>query len=109
MVQLNVEPLTSDERAIDVDASLQIFSVNGVAVAVGLGLTVTITMVVFPAHPFAEGVIVYVTVPATKPLLFKTSVIEEPLPFVSPETFAVAAAVQENDVPATADDNTIEV
>ena len=51
----------------------QIIWLNGVATAFGVGLTRTVAVVVGPAQPFADGVIVKVTVTGAKVCLLYTS------------------------------------
>jgi hypothetical protein len=69
-VQANVVPLTVELRDTLVAVALQI--VCAVADPEGIGFTVTIVASEFPVQPFATGVIVYVAVPETVPLLLNT-------------------------------------
>jgi hypothetical protein len=78
-------------------------SCAAVLVITGTGFTVTVTFTVDPLHPFAVGVIVYVTVPLLIPsVLLSTSLIVAPLPAAAPLTFALLLIVQLNVVPLTA-------
>ena len=77
--------------------ALQIVVCNCAAVLVmtGVGFTVTVTSVVAPLHPFALGVILYVTVPLVVPsVLVNTCPIVAPLPALAPVTFDDANTVQ---------------
>jgi hypothetical protein len=72
------------------------------ALEVATGLTVAVTIVTGPSHPFAVGVIVYVTVPTFAFVVLKVSLMTLPFPLeAEPATLAVATAVQLNVVPAT--------
>ena len=87
-VQLYVAPATPllVLNAIPVVAPLQIVCDAGVATTSGLGSTVTITVIGEPAQLAAEGVIVYVAVPAIEPVVVNVSDIVEPLPTSTPLT-----------------------
>ena len=69
MVQLNVVPATLLVRSMSVVSPEHNVCVAGVAVATGIGFTVTVTTIGIPSQPFAVGVIVYVTVPVTDPVV----------------------------------------
>jgi hypothetical protein len=71
------------------------------ALTVALGLTVAMIFVVGPAHPFAKGVMVYVTFPTEAFVVVSNWLMVDPLPFVAPVIFALGKAVHENVVPAT--------
>ena len=71
----------------------QIIWLNGVATAFGVGLTRTVAVVVGPAQPFADGVIVKVTVTGAKVVLVKVPEIL-PVPLaVIPVTVAALSRV----------------
>ena len=63
---------------------VQIEDDNGTVPSVGIGFTVTSVVVAVPGHPFADGVIVYRTVPPA--VLVRTSVIVVPVPAPLPVT-----------------------
>ena len=61
---------------------------TGLLVITVTGLTVTTTLIGIPGHPFAEGIIVYVTVPLVNPsVAIRTCEIRLPAPAVAPVTF----------------------
>lgn len=63
-VQLMTEPLIFEDSTILVESFEQmVWVVKGNEVTVGTGLTFMICVIGIPAHPFAVGVIVIVTVP----------------------------------------------
>ena len=71
----------------------QIVWLDGVATAFGVGLTRTVAVVVGPAQPFADGVIVKVTVTGAKVVLVKVPEIL-PVPLaVIPVTVAALSRV----------------
>jgi hypothetical protein len=84
-------------------APLQIDCDDGVADPTGRGLTVTSTVKAVPAHPFAVGVTVYLTIPAVVPVLVSVCDIDVPEPPLNPVTAAPdnCAAVHVKLVPAT--------
>lgn len=81
----------------------------GLAAATGLGFTVMITGMPEPVQPLAEGITVYVTVPADVPVAFSTCAIDGPLPDVPPVAPDCAGAAQLNAVPLTVPDKAIPV
>jgi hypothetical protein len=99
-VQENSIPVTLLVRVIAVVPPEQNSIVAGVAVTSGIGLTVTMMFTGIPLHPFAEGIIVYVTEPGTLPVVCRFCEIKEPVPEVAPET-PVAEALHVNVVPPT--------
>jgi hypothetical protein len=90
--------------AILVVAPLQIVVAVGVAMATGIGFTVTSTVTAVPEHPFAVGVMVYLTTPAVLFALDRDWEMGVPAPFEKPVIVAPlnCIAVQPNVVPATA-------
>ena len=79
----------------------------GVAVAFGVGLTRTVAVVVGPAHPFADGVIVKVTVTGALVVLVSIpEMLPDPLTAM-PVTVAVLFLVQLYVVPVTLPVSTI--
>jgi len=98
-----VVPLTAPVKAIVVIAvAEQIVCEDGVAMAFGVGLTRTVAVTGVPVQPFADGVIVKVTVIGA--FVVFVSVPEMlPLPLAAmPVTVAVLSRVQLNVVPLTA-------
>jgi hypothetical protein len=89
--------LVSDTEVV---APEQIVWEAGVAVATGMGLTVIITVSGVPEQPLAEGVIVYVAVPAVMPVVLRLWAMAEPEDAVAPET-PDCTTVHEKVVPAT--------
>jgi hypothetical protein len=84
---------------MDVIAPLQIVRLEGVAVVLGIGVTVTMTVIGDPKQPLEDvGVIVYVAVPGTLPLVIKVWVIDVPLPLDAPVT-PFSSTIQLNVVP----------
>ena len=73
-------------------------------VIAGAGLTVTVTSsVTVPAQPFADGVILYVTVPEVVPFAeVKIWLIRLPEPAEAPFTLVAESTVQLKVVPLTA-------
>ena len=103
-VQLKVVPVT-DAVGMKLRAVLlQISWINEVGefVMTGFGSTVTITSIKLPAHPLAEGVIRYVTVPCVTPSVEVSNwLITAPLPALAPVTLEKLCTVQLKVVPAT--------
>lgn len=96
-VQLNVVPPGVDTGRKFSGVPLQISCISevGALVITGSGLTVTTTSIEFPAHPLAEGVILYVTLPGLIPSADdNTWLITVPLPADSPITFMGLNVVQ---------------
>src|SRR5678815_2903371 len=73
-------------RAMLVEAPLQIVCEAGAATTFGFGLTVITTTIGVPAQPAAEGVIVYVAVPADEVVAVNVWAIVAPRPAVAPLT-----------------------
>ena len=74
---------------------VQIVWFDGVAIAYGVGLTNTVAVVVGPAHPFALGVIVKVTVTGEFVVLVSVPAIGVPDPLAAmPVTATVLSLVQ---------------
>ena len=65
---------------------LQIVWEAGVATTFGNGFTVMITLIGVPLHPPAEGVMVYVAVPLTLPVVVRVWAMLVPNPAVAPLT-----------------------
>ena len=81
LVQLNTVPTTLPVSTIVVIATPeQTVWLEGVATAFGFGLSSTVAVVVGPAHPLAVGVMVKVTVWATKVVLVSVpDILPDPL------------------------------
>jgi hypothetical protein len=100
-VQVKVVPAVALDSAMPVVPPEQISCEAGVAVAAGMGLTVTTTVMSVPMHPFAEGVMVYVTVAGSGVALMSVWVMLFPFPSENPDAFPeLSAAVQVNVAPA---------
>ena len=83
IVQLKVAPVTLLFNVIFVVVPLQI--VVGLAVVTfGFGFIVTTMFVGAPGQPFADGVTIYVTVPAVVPGLVSVCAIVDPLDALAP-------------------------
>lgn len=109
-VQSNTVPPIDPIRLIAVVPPVQNACVVGIAVTVGNGLMVITTFSGVPVHPFANGVIVYVTVAGDKVLLVSVWEIVVPLPDENPEAVPVVrVAVHENVVPVVALESPIAV
>jgi hypothetical protein len=103
-VQLKVAPTIEVLAVKFSEALLQISVWSCVAVLVicGDGSTVTVTSVVDPLHPFADGVILYVTVPLVTPSVeVSTWLIRFPVPAAAPLTLDDESTVQLKVVPLT--------
>jgi hypothetical protein len=85
-VQLNVVPVTLLVSTTPVVEPEQIVCDAGAAFTEGAGLTLITTDLIVPEHPFAVGVIEYVTVPTTDPVVVRTWAILVPVPADAPET-----------------------
>ena len=96
LIQLNTVPTTLPVSTIGVIAVvLQIVWLDGVATALGIGLTITVAVVVGPAQPLADGVMVKVTVIGAKVVLVRLPEIGEPDPLAAiPVTVATLSLVQ---------------
>lgn len=99
-VHEKVAPVTFPLSVIAVVLPEQIVCVDGVAVTTGIGFTVTVTVIGVPEQPFASGVIVYVAVPGTVPVVESDCAMDVPLPADAPET-PDWETVQEKVVPDT--------
>jgi len=83
IVQLKVVPDTLLFNTIFVVSPLHII-VGLDVVTFGIGFTVTTIFVGIPGHPFANGVTIYVTVPAVVPGLLSACDIVDPLDALAP-------------------------
>lgn len=98
-VQLNTVPLVGLVKLIAVVAPEQIVDVKGVAVTTGVGFTVMITGMGLPGQEFAEGITLYVTVPAEEPLAFNVCTMLLVLPALPPVAPLMVGVTQLNVVP----------
>ena len=99
---MKVAPEVALANEIPVLPPVQIVCVTGVAITTGIGLTVITTVIGEPVHPFAEGVMVYVTVAGAKVALTNVCVMLVPDPLENPDAEPdVTAEVQVKLVPAT--------
>ncbi len=109
-VQLNVVPVTSEVKFIEVVEPLHIVWLDGVAFSEEVGFTVTVTMMEEPGQSKGDlGVIVYLAVPGRLSVASKVWVIEKPLPAEAPLTLGELSTVQLNVVPETSEVKFIEV
>jgi len=83
IVQLKVVPDTLLFNTIFVVSPLHMV-VGPVVVTFGAGLTVTNMFFGMPGQPFAEGVTIYITVPAVVPGFVSVCIIVEPLDAIAP-------------------------
>jgi len=111
LIQLNTVPTTFPVSAIGVIAVvLQIVCDDGVATAFGIGFTTTVAVKVGPGHPFADGVMVNVTVIGAKVVFVSDPLIGVPAPLAGiPVTVATLSLTHVYVVPATGPLNTIGV
>ncbi len=95
LVQVYVVPLTAPLNAIVVIATPEHFVwLDGVATAVGVGSTSTVAVIGVPGQPFAEGVMVKVTVTGNEVVLISVPLIF-PLPLAAiPVTLTVLSLAQ---------------
>ena len=70
-VHANVEPATQEVKLTEMEIPVQMVWLSGAVVTCGVGLTVTVTFWLGPVHPFATGVITYVTVSTVVPEFIK--------------------------------------
>jgi hypothetical protein len=102
LVQLYVVPATlPDNTIVVIGFAEHTVCAAGVAVASGVGFTSTVARIGVPEHPFADGVMVKVTVNGIKVVLVSVPLISpEPLAAM-PVTVAILSLVQLKVVPAT--------
>ena len=94
IVQANVVVGVVLESAILVVPAEQIVWEDGVAIALGVGFTRTVAVIGVPVHPFADGVIVNVTVTGALVVLVSVPLMF-PLPLAAmPVTVPVLSLVQ---------------
>jgi hypothetical protein len=103
--QVNVVPAVRLLKLIDVVNPEQMVAEEGVATATGVGLTVTTIETGDPGQEFAEGITLYVTVPAEAPVAVNVCVMLAPLPAAPPEAAVCVGAAQLKVVPARFPDN----
>lgn len=107
-VHANDDPAGTEVSAMPVCVPEQIVCVAGVAVATGVGSTVTVTVIGVPGQAPSVGVMVYVAVPDTVPLVVSVWVMLVPFPAAAPVT-PLCATVQAKVAPAGTEVSTMPV